>query len=141
VLTLLVSEVLSANLLLRRDLGCTRVGEGTQGNTKKKIGFQYKEMLLIVLSHIAYYMAGRGKGLESNKTDAVENEFRERYSEQLRGKKQQVYNTQMGHHALDDERQQVNQQAMKTPGRRGEIIKNEEIDKEFSKRYREHKKP
>ena len=47
----------------------------------------------------------------------------------------------MGHHALDDERQQVNQQAMKTPGRRGEIIKIEEIDKEFSKRYREHKKP
>ena len=46
----------------------------------------------------------------------------------------------MGHHALDDERQQVNQQARKTPGRRGEIIKNEEIDKEFSKRYTEHKK-
>ena len=84
---------------------------------------------------------GRAWELESNKTDAEENEFRERYSEQLRGKKQQVYNTQMGHHALDDERQQVNQQAMKTPGRRGEIIKNEEIDKEFSKRYREHKKP
>jgi plastocyanin len=34
---------------------------------------------------------------------------------------------------------QVNQQAMKTPGRRGEIIKNEEIDKEFSKRYIEKK--
>ena len=46
----------------------------------------------------------------------------------------------MGHHALDDERQQVNQQARKTPGRRGEIIKNEEIDKEFSKRYTQHKK-
>ena len=29
---------------------------------------------------------------------------------------------------------------MKTPGRRGEIIKNEEIDKEFSKRYSEHRK-
>ena len=56
------------------------------------------------------------------------------------GVKNKVYNTQMGHHALDDERQQVNQQAMKTPGRRGEIIKNEEIDKEFSKRYFEHKK-
>ena len=81
------------------------------------------------------------RGLESNKTDEEEEDFRERYSEQLRGKKQQVYNTQMGHHALDDERQQVNQQAMKTPGRRGEIIKNEQIDKEFSKRYREHNKP
>ncbi len=77
---------------------------------------------------------------DSNKTDAEETEFRESYSQQLRGKKQQVYDTQMGHRALDDERQQVNQQAMKTPGRRGEIIKNEEIDKEFSKRYTEHKK-
>ena len=77
---------------------------------------------------------------DSNKTDAEETEFRESYSQQLRGKKQQVYDTQMGHRALDDERQQVNQQAMKTPGRRGEIIKNEEIDKEFSKRYAEHKK-
>ena len=46
----------------------------------------------------------------------------------------------MGHNALEEERKQVNQQAMKTPGRRGEIIKNEEIDKEFSKRYFEHKK-
>ena len=81
-----------------------------------------------------------GIGLESNKTAAEEAEFRENYSQQLRGKKQQVYDTQMGHHALDDERQQVNQQARKTPGRRGEIIKNEEIDKEFSKRYTEHKK-
>ena len=77
---------------------------------------------------------------DSNKTDTEETEFRESYSQQLRGKKQQVYDTQMGHRALDDERQQVNQQAMKTPGRRGEIIKNEEIDKEFSKRYTEHKK-
>jgi hypothetical protein len=77
---------------------------------------------------------------ESNNTDAQEAEFRESYSQQLRGKKQQVYDTQMGHNALEEERKQVNQQAMKTPGRRGEIIKNEEIDKEFSKRYREHKK-
>jgi hypothetical protein len=29
---------------------------------------------------------------------------------------------------------------MKTPGRTGEIIKNEEIDKEFFKRYFEQKK-
>ena len=81
-----------------------------------------------------------GTGLESNKTDAEEAEFRENYSQQLRGKKQQVYDSQMGHNALEEERKQVNQQAMKTPGRRGEIIKNEEIDKEFSKRYFEHKK-
>jgi hypothetical protein len=41
---------------------------------------------------------------------------------------------------LEDERKFVNQQAMKTPGRRGEIIKSEEIDKEFSRRYSEHQK-
>ena len=77
---------------------------------------------------------------ESNKTDSEEAEFSENYSQQLRGKKQQVYDSHMGHNALEEERKQVNQQAMKTPGRRGEIIKNEEIDKEFSKRYFEHKK-
>ena len=77
---------------------------------------------------------------ESNQTDSEEAEFRENYSQQLRGKKQQVYDSQMGHNALEEERKQVNQQVMKTPGRRGEIIKNEEIDKEFSKRYFEHKK-
>jgi hypothetical protein len=40
---------------------------------------------------------------------------------------------------LDDERKMVNQQVVRTPGRRGEIIKNEEIDKEFSRRYVEYK--
>jgi hypothetical protein len=34
----------------------------------------------------------------------------------------------------------VNQQVIRTPGRRGETIKNEEIDKEFSRRYSEYKK-
>jgi hypothetical protein len=77
---------------------------------------------------------------ESTKTDAEEDEFREIYSQSLRGKKQQVYDTQMGHNALEEERKQVNQQAMKTPGRRGEVIKNEELDKEISRRYSEHKK-
>ena len=78
--------------------------------------------------------------MESTKTAAEEAEFRENYSQQLRDKKQQVYDSQMGHNALEEERKQVNQQAMKTPGRRGEIIKNEEIDREISRRYREHKK-
>ena len=77
---------------------------------------------------------------DSTKTDAEEAEFREIYSQSLRGKKQQVYDTQMGHNALEEERKQVNQQAMKTPGRRGEVIKNEELDKEISRRYSEHKK-
>jgi hypothetical protein len=77
---------------------------------------------------------------ESTKTDAEEAEFREIYSQILRGKKQRVYDSQMGHNALEDERKQVNQQAMKTPGRRGEVIKNEELDKEISRRYSDHKK-
>jgi len=79
-------------------------------------------------------------GLEVNKTDAEEAEFRESYSLHLRGKKQQIYDSYIGHNDLEEERKQVNQQALKTPGRRGEIIKNEEIDKEISRRYREYKK-
>jgi len=39
---------------------------------------------------------------------------------------------------LEDERKIVNQQVMRSPGRRGEIIKNEEIDKEFSRRYSDY---
>lgn len=79
--------------------------------------------------------------LESKNADTEEEaEFRQSYSHQLRVKKQQVYDSHMGHNALEEERKQVNQQAMKTPGRRGEIIKNEEIDKEISRRYTEHKK-
>lgn len=79
--------------------------------------------------------------MESKNADTeAEAEFRLSYSYQLRGKKQQIYDSHMGHNALEEERKQVNQQAMKTPGRRGEIIKNEEIDKEISRRYTEHKK-
>ncbi len=37
---------------------------------------------------------------------------------------------------LEDERKKVNQQAMKTPGRRGEQIKHEEIDREIVRRYK-----
>ena len=35
-----------------------------------------------------------------------------------------------------DERRNINQQEMKTPGRRGEKIKHEEIDKEMVRRDR-----
>lgn len=52
--------------------------------------------------------------------------FREKYSDELRKKKRDE---------LDDERKKVNQQGMKTPGRRGEQIKHEEIDKEIVRRY------
>ncbi len=68
-----------------------------------------------------------------------ESEFRKRYSLELRSKKQQIYNTHIGCYELDEERKQVNQQALKTPGRRGESIKNEEIDRELCRRYKEHR--
>jgi hypothetical protein len=56
-----------------------------------------------------------------------EKSFREQYSRELMKKRQSE---------LEDERKKVNQQVMKTPGRRGEQIKHEEIDKEIVRRYR-----
>ena len=56
--------------------------------------------------------------------------FRDRYANELRKKKQDQRTDE-----LDDERRKVKQQGMKTPGRRGEQIKHEEIDKEISRRY------
>ena len=85
-------------------------------------------------------MSVKVESISNVSLDTEEAEFRERYSRELRGKKQRVYDSNLGHNELEEERKQVNQQAMKTPGRKGEIIKNEEIDKEFSKRYFEHKK-
>jgi hypothetical protein len=59
--------------------------------------------------------------------NAEEKFFRENYALELQGKKQDP--------DLDEERKKVKQQAMKTPGRRGEQIKHEEIDKEIVRRY------
>lgn len=69
-----------------------------------------------------------------------EEDFRDRYSTYLRTMKQRIYDTYLGFNELEDERKMVNQQVIRTPGRRGEMIKNEEIDKEFSRRYSEYKK-
>jgi hypothetical protein len=63
--------------------------------------------------------------------------FRERYATELRKKKQQDSNTFRGDDELNDEKRKVNQQEMKTPGRRGEKIKQEELDREFSRRSTE----
>ena len=60
--------------------------------------------------------------------------FRERYATELRKKKQQDSNTFRGDDELNDEKRRVNQQEMKTPGRRGEKIKQEELDREISRR-------
>ncbi|MEW5840755.1 hypothetical protein [Nitrososphaera sp.] len=55
-----------------------------------------------------------------------ERSFRELYAQELRKKSR---------NELEDERKKVNQQGMKTPGRRGEQIKHEEIDREIVRRY------
>jgi hypothetical protein len=67
---------------------------------------------------------------------ADENDFRERYMKELRKKRQHGMNNYFGIDELVEERRQVNQQQMKTPGRRGEIIKHEEIDKEILRRLK-----
>ncbi|WP_231129064.1 hypothetical protein [Candidatus Nitrosocosmicus hydrocola] len=65
----------------------------------------------------------------------MESSFRIRYSNELRSKKQQIYDKDRGFNELDDEKRSVLQQMMRTPGRRGEIIKEEEISKEFARRF------
>lgn len=73
-----------------------------------------------------------------NISSIVETDFRERYNIYLRTKKQRIFDKYIGFNELEDERKIVNQQVMRSPGRRGEIIKNEEIDKEFSRRYSDY---
>lgn len=73
-----------------------------------------------------------------NISSEVETDFRERYNIYLRTKKQRIFDKYIGFNELEDERIIINQQVMRTPGRRGEIIKNEEIDKEFSRRYSDY---
>jgi hypothetical protein len=63
-----------------------------------------------------------------------EKSFRERYAEELRKKKQKNTYSYRENDELYEERVKVNQQEKKTPGRRGEKIKQEEIDKEIVRR-------
>jgi hypothetical protein len=76
--------------------------------------------------------------LTVNISSIVETDFREKYNIYLRTKKQRIFDKYIGFNELEDERKIVNQQVMRSPGRRGEIIKNEEIDKEFSRRYSDY---
>ncbi|WP_415281109.1 hypothetical protein [Candidatus Nitrososphaera sp. FF02] len=59
-----------------------------------------------------------------------EKQFRARYADELKKKKQDSTDSE-----LEIERNNVKHQGMKTPGRRGEQIKHEEIDKEIVRRY------
>jgi hypothetical protein len=63
-----------------------------------------------------------------------EKSFRERYAEELRKKKQKDTYSYRENDELYEERVKVNQQEKKTPGRRGEKIKQQEIDKEIVRR-------
>ena len=67
---------------------------------------------------------------------AEESDFRNRYMQELMKKRQRGINNYYGIDELLEERRQVNQQQMKTPGRRGELIKHEEIDKEILRRLK-----
>ncbi|NOJ30435.1 MAG: hypothetical protein DA328_09745 [Nitrososphaeraceae archaeon] len=64
---------------------------------------------------------------------SLEESFRENYKIQLRMKKQNALVDE-----LNQELVSVRQQSMKTPGRRGEEIKFEEIFKEMGRRREEH---
>lgn len=69
-------------------------------------------------------------GIMVHEDTEEERVFRENYAQELRKMRQDS-----GRDELEDERRKVKQQAMKTPGRRGEQIKHEEIDKEIVRRY------
>ena len=75
----------------------------------------------------------------SNDDTEEERFFRERYAQELQKKKNQ---SGAGSYSQGDEmaeeRRNVSHQQGKTPGRRGEEIKQQEIDKEIVRRNRLH---
>jgi hypothetical protein len=73
--------------------------------------------------------------IDTSTEDPEERDFRVRYTHELKRKRQCGINNYYGVDELLEERKQVNQQQMKTPGRRGEVIKHEEISKEMSRRF------
>ena len=63
--------------------------------------------------------------------------FRERYAQELQKKKRQLgADSYSQGDEMAEERRNVSHQQGKTPGRRGEQIKQEEIDKEIVRRKR-----
>jgi hypothetical protein len=75
-----------------------------------------------------------------NNSDVTVNEqedsFSKFYASELRKNRQQINNNVRGFNVFEDESSQVFQQAIRTPGRRGEVIKKEEIEKEFTRRFK-----
>ena len=64
----------------------------------------------------------------------IESSFRLKYAKELEKKRVPRTDNYYGPDELLEEKLKVNQQQMKTPGRRGEIIKQEEIAKEIIRR-------
>ncbi len=98
--------------------------------------------LLVILHVTMFFNLCYYINAMSDDTEA-ERFFRERYAQELRKKKQEDSDSYQGNHELAQERIAVKQQEMKTPGRRGEKIKHEEIDKEILRRskIKEKKSP
>jgi len=61
--------------------------------------------------------------LTVNISSIVETDFRERYNIYLRTKKQRIFDKYIGFNELEDERKIVNQQVMRSPGRRGRLLR------------------
>ncbi len=73
--------------------------------------------------------------INDNDDTQEEKDFRQRYAHELRKKKMQnSTNSHFGLDEISDELARVKHQAMITPGRRGEQIKHEEINKEILRR-------
>jgi hypothetical protein len=73
----------------------------------------------------------------SNDDTEEEKFFRERYAQELQKKKRQPgAGSYSQGDEMAEERRNVSQQEGKTPGRRGEQIKQQEIDKEIVRRNR-----
>ena len=86
------------------------------------------------ITKVKAFSYSSGLGSMSDNDTEEERSFRERYANELRKKKQQDVSSYREKDELFEERVKVNQQEMKTPGRRGEKIKQEEIDKEIVRR-------
>ena len=85
-------------------------------------------------SHYGIYYAA----YMSNNDTEEEGFFRKRYAQELQKikKHDQGYGGYRQNDDLAEERRRVNQQEGKTPGRRGEEIKQEEINREIVRRDR-----
>jgi len=84
-------------------------------------------------AHIMAYLTYMSGSIFTSDTEH-EKLFTEGYTVELRKKKQHDIYHYRENDELYEERIKVNQQERKTPGRRGEKIKQEEIDKEIVRR-------